>query len=295
MESHPTPVSSDRYPASQFTIGGHQVTVHGLTTLPLTRCQITLVSLLHPRLQVASYMAPIASSILDTATQPTLCISFDQRNHGTREIEALRNEAWRQGNPRHALDLFSSYQGTALDLSNILDFLPAYLFPNDEHEIARHIVSGVSLGGHSSWIALCNDSRIEAAGVIIGCADYTKLMEHRAGKSKLQAFTLGASDHFPKTLLEVVKRYDPAAMGVEEAAKRLQGKKVLTLSGGADKLVPYACNEEFLRELKEKSGVEVKDIVYEGIGHECTPTMVEELAKWVNEVVVAGSGIREKL
>jgi predicted esterase len=31
--------------------------------------------------------------------------------------------------------------------------------------------------------------------------------------------------------------------------------------------------------------VEVTDVVYEGVGHECTPTMVEELAKWVRGVV----------
>ncbi|KAA8894205.1 Alpha/Beta hydrolase protein, partial [Sphaerosporella brunnea] len=291
MESpNPTSASTAKYPPTNITIGGLQVTVYGLNTLPSTACTVTAVHLLHPRLQVSSYMGAIAAAILDAAKSPTICVAFDQRNHGTREIEALRNEAWRQGNQRHALDLFSSYQGTAADLSGIIDYLPAYLFPRDEHAISRHVVAGVSLGGHSAWLALLHEPRVEAAGVIIGCADFCALMNHRAEKSRLQAWTLGASQLFPQSLLQTVKKLDPAAMGVEAAAEKLKGKKVLCLSGGADKMVPYECSRPFLEELKKVDGVEVRDVVYEGVGHECTPVMVEELAKWVTNVAKGESG-----
>jgi pimeloyl-ACP methyl ester carboxylesterase len=286
MESpDPTSASVSKYPPTTVTVGGLRVTVYGLTTLPPTPCSLTAVHLLHPRLQVSSYMAPLAAAILDAATSPTICVAFDQRNHGTREIEPLRNEAWRAGNDRHAVDLFASYHGTVADLSGIIDYLPAYLFPRDEHTIDRHIVAGVSLGGHSAWLAALHEPRILAAGVIIGCADFCALMNHRAGKSRLQNWTLGACEYFPRSLMEVVKRVDPAAMGVEKAAEKLRGKKVLCLSGGADKMVPYECQKGFLEELKKREEVEVTDVVYEGVGHECTPTMVEELAKWVRGVV----------
>ncbi|KAF8244832.1 alpha/beta-hydrolase [Wilcoxina mikolae CBS 423.85] len=290
MESNPSrpPLTTDHYPPTTLPIGGLQVTLYGLTTLPPTPCTITLVSLLHPRLETASYMAPLASSILSAATTPTLCLSFDQRNHGTRLLDPLGNETWRGGNPKHALDLFSCYQGTAMDLSHIIDFLQPSTFPNSEHTITRHIVAGVSLGGHAAWVAAVTDPRIEAAGVIIGCPDFCALMEHRAGKSRLEAFTVGGSTQFPKTLLDTVRRYDPAAMGVDEAVRRLKGKKVLCLSGGVDKLVPYECSKRFLGELKEK-GVNVVDRVFDGVGHECTDEMVKELAGWV-DAVVAGKG-----
>ncbi len=39
-----------------------------------------------------------------------ICVSFDQRNHGSREVNALSNEAWRGGNRTHAQDMFASYR-----------------------------------------------------------------------------------------------------------------------------------------------------------------------------------------
>ena len=46
--------------------------------------------------------------------------------------------------------------GTANDVSFLIDFLPAYLYPNDERTVVRWGVAGVSLGGHSTWITLKN-------------------------------------------------------------------------------------------------------------------------------------------
>lgn len=39
-----------------------------------------------------------------------IAVSFDQRNHGTRLVDPLANEALAQGNPRHALDMFSIFR-----------------------------------------------------------------------------------------------------------------------------------------------------------------------------------------
>ena len=46
--------------------------------------------------------------------------------------------------------------GTAHDVSFLIDFLPAYLFPNEERTISQWLVTGISLGGHSTWIVLKN-------------------------------------------------------------------------------------------------------------------------------------------
>lgn len=35
-----------------------------------------------------------------------IAVSFDQRNHGTREVNAQANQAWREGNASHAQDMF---------------------------------------------------------------------------------------------------------------------------------------------------------------------------------------------
>jgi hypothetical protein len=39
-----------------------------------------------------------------------IAVSFDQRNHGTRMADKLANEAWKQGNPRHAQDMYTIYR-----------------------------------------------------------------------------------------------------------------------------------------------------------------------------------------
>lgn len=41
-------------------------------------------------------------------------------------------------------------------MSFLIDFLPAYLFPHDERTVSQWLVSGISLGGHASWITLRN-------------------------------------------------------------------------------------------------------------------------------------------
>jgi hypothetical protein len=45
-----------------------------------------------------------------TKVKGLIAVSFDQRNHGTRQVDALANEAWRQGNDRHAQDMFSCFR-----------------------------------------------------------------------------------------------------------------------------------------------------------------------------------------
>lgn len=44
--------------------------------------------------------------------------------------------------------------GTASDVSFLADFLPSFLFPDGEAEITLWAVTGISLGGHSTWIVL---------------------------------------------------------------------------------------------------------------------------------------------
>lgn len=63
---------------------------------------------------------------------------------------------WKLGNPTHAQDMYSILAGTASDVSMLIDYLPSFLFPNDEHEITDWGVMGVSLGGHSAWLCLQN-------------------------------------------------------------------------------------------------------------------------------------------
>lgn len=179
-------------------------------------------------------------------------------------------------------------EGTAQDVSVLMDYLAAYIFPGGEHGISQNLVLGVSLGAHASWSCLLHERRISAGVIIIGCPDYINLMVDRARLSGLPLWTksntpgsrIPSSGVFPASFLESVRQYDPASKVLgqmncgswtrplcgepfpyptaeEQQALRpllmesLAGKRILNLYGGVDELVPYHCGEAFLTWLKK--------------------------------------------
>ncbi|KAI9805682.1 MAG: hypothetical protein M1833_005175 [Piccolia ochrophora] len=286
---HSTPSAVSK---TTFTISGILTTVYGLDELAPSVTDVACLWLLHPRLKTHSSMEQVAAPVIERwnaqssqdkkplgrAASGLIAVSFDQRNHGTREVSAQANEAWRGGNPTHAQDMFSVYHGTAKDTSILLDYLAAYVFPLSERTITTNLALGISLGGHAVWQLLVHEARITTGVVIIGCPNFTRLMLDRAAKSKLQTWTssqppgasfIGSSD-LPDTLVKVIEEQDPAAILFRSAeaaaradptqfpldeiepilpllAKYLGGKRILNLAGRDDKLVPYDCSKTFLQ------------------------------------------------
>lgn len=151
-----------------FHVAGILTTVYGISEAQ--QCsEVSCLWLLHPRLQTKDSMTPLASTIV-TACHGLIAVAFDQRNHGTREVAKLSNEAWKQGNKNHAQDMFGIFHGTAMDVSLLMDHLGSYLSFN----IKEHFSLGISLGGHSSWQCFFHEPRITASIVIIGCPDYMR-------------------------------------------------------------------------------------------------------------------------
>lgn len=114
--AEPPSVSKRTYP-----IAGILTTVFGLDELPSQASDVACLWLLHPRLATQERMTRIAveaitdwnNRIRDGRTQSVkglIAVSFDQRNHGTRMVDPLANEAWKQGNARHAQDMFSIFR-----------------------------------------------------------------------------------------------------------------------------------------------------------------------------------------
>ncbi|KAK4983892.1 hypothetical protein LTR66_008676 [Elasticomyces elasticus] len=180
-----------------------------------------------------------------------------------------------------------------------------------------------------AWLALLHDPRIATAIIVIGCPDYVRLMTDRAAKSKLPSWTdgqgrefLGSKD-FPRSLVEAVERYDPAGLLMGELdtvtgddyihppseaeitrlrplmREHLGGKRILCLSGGKDKLVPYACGDPFLHFLKsaidEKKGwfndrgTRLEDVVDKEAGHEYSAKMSHVAVKWISDLLAEDS------
>lgn len=320
-----------------ITIAGLHVVLHGLRELPPSCNSVTVLWLLNPRLQTKETMAPIAASIISGwNTHPQrnghglIAAAFDQRNHGSRLVDKLHNEAWRQGNETHAQDMFGCYHGTAVDCSQLIDHVGSYIFPSSstsssQPQISSHYALGISLGGHAVWHTLLSDPRITAGVVGIGCPDYTRLLTDRARLSKRPSYTstsppgaefLGSSD-FPQALMEAVQKYDPAGLcmpGVFDPVgedkqlskdgeerfrgivrERLGGKRILNLSGRDDKLVPYAAGKPFSDVFKQvvsdrNLDIEFEDVLFDGVGHAFPPAMVEKATAWICDLLAKEEG-----
>ncbi|KAH0556542.1 hypothetical protein GP486_005593 [Trichoglossum hirsutum] len=321
-----------------FSVAGIITNVYGIAELPDHVTEVACLWLLHPRFQARGDMEFAATTILGewhkrlndghagSSPKGLIAVSFDGRNHGSREITPLANEVWRTGNETHAPDMLSIYHGTALDASILMLYLPSYIFPESKSSITDNIVLGTSLGGHAAWLSLLHEPSVTAAVIIIGCPDYVRLMSHRAAKSKRpswvntspQGIAFVGSRDFPGALVAAVKKYDPAGLLMgqldggdhlhQPSDKEIQklrpimhdhlaGKKILSLSGGADKLVPYSCSEPFITFLSraiEKDtgwfadgGVELTNKVFDGVGHEMTQEMLLEAVEFVANVLTA--------
>jgi hypothetical protein len=73
----------------------------------------------------------------------------DQRNHGTRE--RIKMDPPFDVNPGRLSHMAMTVTGGKQDHQLIMDFLPGYLFPNDERRVAEFMSAGVSMGGHVTW------------------------------------------------------------------------------------------------------------------------------------------------
>jgi len=250
-------------------------------------------------------------------------------------IDDKANVSWKQGNPNHGPDMFNCFSGTASDLSLLITQVPQYL----DVKLSEHICAGVSLGGHATWQILLGEPRVKAGIVVIGCPDYVRLMTDRAVRSKLETCTatdppgrdfLGSKD-FPPSLVAAIGERDPAGILFDRPStpnsdclpqppsasqqqklrpiveSRLAGKKVLCVSGGKDKLVPYACGKPFVTWLKKavdpQSGwckdldIGIEDILDPEGRHEFSALMRKEAERWLCDLLAgeekAGSTTRE--
>lgn len=89
--------------------------------------------------------------------------------------------------------------------------------------------------------------------------------------------------YIPPSLTSVIGRLDPASQkySANDTSNPFFGKKILVLSGKEDKLVPWVASDKFVDKLQVgESGIK-EVVVAEGVGHECTKTMVELAGRFV--------------
>jgi len=280
-----------------LAIGGIQVHVYSDPSPDISpSCPLAVLFLLHGRTGSAAQIE-IGANIIVQQTHnrrikseggkqlDLIVVTFDHRNHGSRVISSVSNNSWsnnpEQNNDKHAIDMYSIQTGSARDVSFLIDFLPAYLFPDGERTVSQWMISGISLGGHSTWIALKNDPRITLGIPIIGCPDFLTLMPARAEQSGVKF----EPPYVPESLLQLIKKDDPAASShytsSDPSLNPFYGKKILVLEGEKDTLVPWSASKNFVENLCVGENGKKKVIIVPGVGHDCTPAMVEEAAAFI--------------
>jgi len=155
------------------------------------------------------------------------------------------------------------------------------LFPHDDCKVDAWGVAGISLGGHSTWIALSRDPRLTLGIPIIGCPNYLELIKRRAHISSIPF----QAPHIPNSLITLINTSDPASKDFNSlnSSNPFLGKKILVLSGKADPLVAWSVCESFVDAL-EVGPEGVKQVfLQEGVGHTCTDEMVDKAAAFIGQ------------
>jgi len=268
-----------------IVVAGLDVQVYTTDAFKTSTKPILALFVLHGRLgsTEVDYVQNVITSVLKAAGEhqgekDLMIVAFDHRNHGTRLRSEVANQSFEQ-NANHAIDMYAIQAGTAEDVSFLIDFLESYLFPVNERKVVEWGITGISLGGHSTWMVGAADPRVTLVVPIIGCPDYLGLIQPRAT-------ALGVAigpPHFPDSLMKVLKAKALTALPYNSKAPEnpFLGKKVLVLSGGSDPLVPWSTSQAFVEglEVGPHGSKEVK--VVEGVGHEVVPPMVDALVAFI--------------
>jgi len=245
-------------------VGGIKLYIFGSEVNP----GAPVVFVTHGRMGEASYVFDYCR---DLAEVGLIAIALDQRNHGERLVDVKANEGW---GINAAADMYSIIVGTAMDVSMLIDMIPARLdIPMDKVGM-----TGVSLGGHATLIAMCLDERIQVGVPIIGSGDYRRLMELRA-----REYGCPKEDfvkYFPPALEAAVRRYDPIHHGA-----RFANRPLLMLNGSADNIVQPECNQRLRTILKayydDSSLLQLN--IYPGVGHQVPAEMWNEALEWLKK------------
>lgn len=126
------------------------------------------------------------------------------------------------------------------------------------------------------WRADTAEPRIRTAVPIIGLP-FPSLEPCLRARAEGLGLTWGPP-LFPPSLASLLT--SPRPEGV------FRGKRILTIHGGSDKLVPYAVGAEEIESIKREvevggEGGKVSVQVMEGLGHVVTPDMVKMAAEWI--------------
>ncbi|KAJ5572966.1 Alpha/Beta hydrolase protein [Penicillium hetheringtonii] len=195
--------------------------------------------------------------------------TFDDRNHGERAIDTKSIQSWKQGNDKHAHDMLAMIDGIAQDIQMVMRYLRLYV--EDRFNPTEFVISGHSLGGHTSWNILADEPKIKAAIISVGCPNMHDLMVDRLGGKDIVD-----PIRWPDSISEYYSERD-------QRVARIEGKQILILNGALDKLVPSRFSVPWVEKYGGKNDVSFN--VFENSGHWFSLEMMDKVIEWVVEKI----------
>ncbi|KAF5392327.1 hypothetical protein D9757_001367 [Collybiopsis confluens] len=282
-----TPMGQSPFNKDKYNVGGLPVNVYSSPKSDKSE-PVFILFFLHGRLGEAENLEVPIRAIYEKVEKELIIVTFDHRNHGHRRVDDRGNHSWDEdetkSNATHAIDMYAIQEGSARDVSFLIDYLPPYLFPESERSISGWGLAGVSLGGHSTWTALAREPRIQVGIPIIGCPDYLLLISVRAAKFGI---SLDSTRYFPESLLALIRAQAPPFTPYlhSDSSNPFYGKKILVLSGGEDPLVPWESSRGFVEGLQVGPEGNKKVFVQADTGHTLTPEMLSEMSEFLQSVL----------
>ncbi|WVO15427.1 hypothetical protein L204_103085 [Cryptococcus depauperatus] len=268
-------------------IVGLELKVYGLEEIRTSDRPLVVMISCHGRMNSQKDMKYFAQGILGEISSKNrngqyrdlVVVTLDQRNHGTRTVDRTANLAF-DGNFRHLVDMTATVHGGVHDVQLVMDFIGAYLFPNGERVIEEFVATGISLGGHVTWKLLHDDPRVRIGIPIIGLPFESVPIYLQARAESSHPPLRWEPPLYPPSLRMLIEpkrdeRVEQECYG---------GKRILTMHGKEDTLVPYSRGEPDIKKIgmwvKKGGGICVID-VQEKVGHVCTIQMMQKTAEWV--------------
>ena len=225
-----------------------------------------VVFVMHGRGGAAAHAFPWCREL---AANGMIAVAFDQRNHGRRLIDPEANGGW---SLHHAANMYGNILGTAQDVSMLIDMLPARYGLS----MQRIGVTGGSMGGHSSLLAMAIDARIAVGAPMIGGGDYRHLMELRAQENNTAPEDFPR--YFPEALDAVVQKFDPI-----HHPERFADRPLLMSNGEDDTLVQISANRRLESALRPHY-IRMERLAlhaYPGVGHSIPDEMWQQTLGWL--------------
>lgn len=195
-------------------------------------------------------------------------ISIDNRGHGERKEKHFSEYAFKNAK-LNILKVRKLINETAKDIPEVIN----YLEKNHHVDAGRIGMSGISMGGFTTFRALTLETRIKIASLFISSPIWDEL-------PKTNKKPLIDTIELRKKLKEYSKENAPVNF-----IEKFYDKKILLQLGKDDKHIDIEKVRRFVNKVNKHNSDIITIIEYENVAHEVTAEMKRKALDWIKKVL----------